>query len=64
MIKFYELILQRIRDQQDQYIHRLTNGSLQNFEDYRDLSGKVFGLKQAEEIIKDVFADIQMPNKN
>jgi hypothetical protein len=63
LIKFYELSLQRIRDQKDQYLHRLSSGAIQNFEDYRDLSGKIFGLRQAEEIIKEVFDDIQMPNK-
>lgn len=63
LLKFYEIVLQRIRDQKDQYTLRISQGPIHNFEDYREMSGKIFGLKQAEEIVKDVFDDIQMPAK-
>ena len=63
LLKFYELSLHRIREQTDQYIHRLSKGSVHTFEEYRDSSGKIFGLRQAEEIIKEIFEDVQMPNK-
>lgn len=64
LLKFYELSLHRIREQKDQYINRLSNGSINNFEEYKDLSGKVYGLRQAEEIIKKIFDDVQMPHKS
>lgn len=63
LIKFYELSLQRFRDQIDQYLLRLENGAIKNFEEFKDISGKIYGLRQAEEIIKKIFDDIQMPNK-
>ena len=35
LLKFYELSLHRIREQTDQYIHRLSKGSVHTFEEYR-----------------------------
>lgn len=63
LLKFYELSLQRLRTQIDLYLRRLEQGNISTFEEYKDLSGKIYGLKQAEAIIKDIFDDVQMPNK-
>jgi len=61
LTKFYEVALQRIRKQKEQYVNRLINGNVQSFDDYRSVCGHILGLTQAEEILKKLFDDIQEP---
>ena len=55
VIKFYEELLLRIRKRQLLAEERLTTGSFQSFEDYKNVVGLLEGLKSCEKITKDLY---------
>lgn len=59
IIKFYEVVLSRVRESINEASKRVSSGSMQNFEEYKWLSGKIKGLQEAEYIFLDVFESIQ-----
>jgi len=59
IIKFYEVVLSRLRNEIKNYTSRVATGSLQTFDDYRWMCGKIKGLQEAEVIFCDAFDSIQ-----
>jgi hypothetical protein len=55
IIRFYELSLSKIREKKAQHIERVASGAAQTLEDYRSLCGKIQGLGDAENILKELF---------
>ncbi len=62
MIYFYELSLQKIRDKKQEYINALAEGKPQSFEAYKFLCGKIQGLNEATEELKELFNMLQNNN--
>jgi hypothetical protein len=60
--RLVELHLQKSRERQNIYAHSILTSSL-DLEAYRDLAGKIKGLKEAEELLK-VTYDSLVNNKD
>lgn len=58
IVKYIEGLLHRIRTRKIPYIERLSSGSMQTIEDYRNICGKIHGLDEAEGIVKDLYKEL------
>lgn len=54
VIQFIEHLLNRIRERQSIYSQRICSGNVVSFEDYKGIVGKLQGLMEAEEEIRDL----------
>lgn len=59
MNEFYELCLKRIRSQRDLFISRIASNAASNIEDYRFVCGKIQGLQESEDIMKEIFEKME-----
>jgi len=57
ILKFCDGLLLKIRERQVLVAKRLTSGSCKDFEEYKQLLGKLQGLEESENIIKQIFDD-------
>lgn len=65
VLKFYEVVLSKIRESTTSYSFRVSNGSMQTHDEYRWLCGKIKGLQEAEAIICEAFESIhENPSAN
>lgn len=53
--KFCEAFLLKVRRQQKSYGECLATGSMKSMEDYKNLCGKIQGLDESQELLKQTF---------
>jgi hypothetical protein len=58
IIKFCENLLSKIRERQGVCADRLLVGSFNDFVEYKNCTGKLQGLKEAEDIVKRIYKDM------
>lgn len=56
---FYEMSLKRLRAQRDLFISRIASNAAANIEDYRFVCGKIQGLQEAEDMLKEIFDKLE-----
>jgi hypothetical protein len=56
---FYELCLKRLRGQRDLFISRIASNAASNIEDYRFVCGKIQGLQESEDMLKETFDKLE-----
>lgn len=55
ILNFCNGLLRQIRERQVVVAERLTSGSCKTFEEYRQQIGKLQGLKEAEEVVLEIY---------
>lgn len=56
--KFQDSILDRLNQRKSIYEKAITRGSVQSLEDYRSICGKIQGLEEAGNLIKDLIKEL------
>lgn len=62
LIDFYEINMKKLDERKNLLIERITSGSLQSFDDYRSLCGRLQELLEIKEIMKNTLNSFQNPN--
>lgn len=61
LIYFYEGLLRSLNERRNLCIDRILSGSFDSFEDYKLFVGKLKGLKESEEIIREAYKKMNEP---
>lgn len=56
--RFYEKLLLEIRERRSEFSERLLKGSFSSLEEYKFIVGKFQGLREAEELLVDLFKQV------
>lgn len=55
LARFCERLLEQVRARQTSVSESLSSGRCKSYDDYKNMSGQLYGLKQSEQMIKDAY---------